>query len=392
MLPASSPTPHSTGAPAISTEPRDRVRQFLQSRLDPADVRLNGDRPWDVQVSDPRFYGRVVRQGSLGLGLSYMDGWWECDQLEEFFYRVLRARVDEAARTGFPAMVARFAAGLTNRQRKSRAFEIGERHYDLGNDLFERMLDARMIYSCGYWAGASTLDEAQEAKLDLICHKLGLRAGMRILDIGCGWGGLVRYAAEHFGVTCVGITVSREQAEYARESVRELPIEIRLQDYRDVDEPFDAVVSVGMFEHVGHRNHRAFMEVAYRCLPDEGLLLLHTIGSNVSRTATDPWIDRFIFPGGVIPSVRQIAEAAEGLFVLEDWHSFGPHYHRTLLAWHENFMRRWHEIAHVYGERFYRMWRYYLQSTAGGFRARRNQLWQIVLSKGGVEGGYVSVR
>ena len=369
-----------------------RPGRFLQSILDPADVRLNGDRPWDLTVHDGRFYGRVVRDGSLGLGESYMDGWWDCDALEEFFFRVLRARVHTRVRPGFSAFTALAAAHLTNRQRRSRAFEIGERHYDLGNDLFELMLDSRMIYSCGYWERANTLDEAQEAKLDLICRKLRLRPGMRLLDIGCGWGGLIRYAAEQFGTECVGITVSREQLEHARASMKGLPVEVRLQDYRELQEPFDAIVSVGMFEHVGNRNYRTFMEVAQRCLPPEGVLLLHTIGSNKSRSATDPWIDRYIFPGGVIPSVRQIAEAAEGLLVVEDWHSFGPHYHRTLVAWHENFVSRWPEIADRYGERFYRMWRYYLQSTAGGFRARHNQLWQIILSKHGVMGGYRSIR
>lgn len=367
-------------------------QELLQALLDAADVRLDGSRPWDIRVRDDRFYRRVLRHGSLGLGTAYMDGDWECEDLEEFFYRVLRARLDERAAQSPRMFLAHLRTRLSNPQRSARAFDIGERHYDLGNDLFERMLDQRMVYSCAYWARARSLDEAQEAKLDLICQKLDLQRGMRLLDVGCGWGSLIRFAAEQYGVACVGITVSRRQAEYAQRICRGLPVEVRLQDYREVDEPFDRIASVGMFEHVGPRNYRTFLRVVHRCLAEGGLLLLHTIGSNRSRTTTDPWIDRYIFPGGVLPSARQITTAAEGLFVLEDWHSFGPDYHRTLLEWHARFVASWPEIEDQYGDRFYRMWRYYLQSTAGSFRARRNQLWQLVLSRDGVVGGYRSPR
>jgi cyclopropane-fatty-acyl-phospholipid synthase len=357
-----------------------------------ADVAVGGGRPWDIRVYNDAFFPRIIAEGSLGLGESYMDGWWDCERLDEFFHRVCRANLGRQVRTWRNALeVAR--ARIVNLQRPARAFEVGRRHYDIGNDLYSRMLDKRMIYSCGYWnGGRGSLEEAQEAKLDLICRKLGIGPGMRVLDIGCGWGGTARFIAENCGAEVVGVTVSERQVEHARELCRGLPVEIRLQDYREVDGVFDGVVSVGMFEHVGVKNYRAFMEVSSRCLRDGGLLLLHTIGRNESDLGIDPWFGKYIFPNSMLPSARQIAEAAEGLFVFEDWHSFGGDYDRTLMHWHHNFEESWPELEERYGERFYRMWRYYLLCCAGSFRARKNQLWQIVYSKGGVEGGYQAPR
>lgn len=368
-----------------------RLRGRIESLLALADVRIDGARPWDIGVHNERLYARVLAEGALGLGESYMDGWWDCERLDQFFQRILRARLDRRVRpTRELISVAR--AKLINLQKPSRAFEIGQRHYDIGNDLYERMLDARLIYSCGYWKNASTLDEAQEAKLDLVCRKLYLAPGMRVLDIGCGWGGTARFAAERYGVEVVGITVSEEQAQYARDMCRGLPVEIRLQDYRDVQGAFDRVLSLGMFEHVGCKNHRTYMRLVRDRLKEDGLFLLHTIGGNRSVTRANPWTDRYIFPNSVLPSVAQIAGAAEGLFVLEDWHSFGADYDRTLMRWHANFEAAWPELKDRYGERFGRMWRFYLLSSAGGFRARTNQLWQIVLSPRGVLGGYTPLR
>jgi cyclopropane-fatty-acyl-phospholipid synthase len=254
------------------------------------------------------------------------------------------------------------------------------------------MLDRRLVYSCAYWKDADNLDDAQEAKLDLICKKLGLRKGDRVLDIGCGWGSFARFAAEKYGVRVVGITVSSEQAALGREMCEGLPVEIRLQDYREIDEKFDHVVSVGMFEHVGYKNYRIYMEVVRRCLRDEGLFLLHTIGNNISCIATDPWFDKYIFPNSVVPSVKQISSAMEGLFILEDLHNFGSYYDATLTAWFANFDRNWHSLTDRYDQRFYRMWKYYLLSCAGSFRSRCLQVWQMVLSKEGVPGGYQPAR
>lgn len=365
-----------------------REKKVIGRILKGAGVRIDGDRPWDIRVNDPAFYGRVLAGGSLALGESYMDGWWECEALDRFFDKILYARLDKKVKKSIPVLTAAIGSRLSNRQRPSRAYEIGKRHYDIGNDLFSVMLDRGMNYSCGYWQKAATLDEAQEDKLDLICRKIGLAPGVRILDIGCGWGGFARYAAEKYGVEVVGITVSGEQARLARERCRGLPVRIELMDYRKLEGPFDRIVSVGMFEHVGERNYQAYMKVVHRCLAPDGLFLLHTIGSNSTVYDTDRWINKYIFPNSMLPSAKQITTATEGSFVLEDWHSFGHDYDRTLMAWYRNFTGNWDRIRDRYDGRFYRMWSYYLLSCAGSFRARRNQLWQIVFSKKGLRGGY----
>jgi cyclopropane-fatty-acyl-phospholipid synthase len=370
----------------------NRYKEMAKSILAIADVDIDGSDPWDIQVHDEDFYRRVFSQGTLGLGESYMDGWWGCKHLDEFFDRVLRARLDIHLQKNWKLISSVLLARLFNRQSKNRAFQIGEKHYDLGNDLFENMLDSRLAYSCGYWNGADTLDTAQEQKLDLICRKLGLQPGMKVLDIGCGWASFIKYAAEKYGAEVVGITVSKEQVEYGQEICKGLPVDIRLQDYRDINEQFDYIVSVGMIEHVGYKNYRTYMEMVYRCLKDDGLFLLHTIGGNRSVKATDPWIDKYIFRNGMLPSIQQLGAAIEGLFIMEDWHNFSADYDRTLMSWYKNFTANWDKISANYSDRFYRMWEYYLLSCAGSFRARSNQLWQIVLAKRGVTGGYKSIR
>lgn len=368
------------------------IKSTVEELLRHADVTINGDRPWDIQVHNEELYARVLRGGSLALGESYMDGWWDVKDLDEFFNRVLKTRLERKVKNKIQLAATYLKLLVTNPQRKAKAFEVGEQHYDAGNDLYTRMLDSQMVYTCAYWKDATTLDEAQDAKLDLVCKKIGLKKGDRVLDIGCGWGSFAKFAAERYGAEVVGVTISKEQVELGRKRCAGLPVEIRLQDYRDVQEKFDHVVSIGMFEHVGEQNYRTYMEVAHRVLKDGGLFLLHTIGGNRSVKNTDPWIDKYIFPNGMLPSVEQIGNSINDLFVMEDWHNFGPDYDKTLMAWDENFREGWDEIKDQYSERFYRMWRYYLMACAGSFRARKNQLWQIVLSKDGVGGGYTSVR
>ncbi|MBE0433939.1 cyclopropane fatty acyl phospholipid synthase [candidate division WOR-3 bacterium] len=369
-----------------------RLRKTAEDLLALADVEINGPDPWDIQVQNENFYKRVLNQGSLGLGESYMDGWWDCEELDQFFDRILRAKLEEKVKGDWRLFLSLATARIFNIQSRRRAFQIGERHYDLGSELFRRILDERMVYSCAYWKEARDLDEAQEHKLDLICRKLDLKQSQKILDIGCGWGSFARYAAEKHGASVVGITVSREQVALGRELCRGLPIEIRLQDYRDIDESFDHVVSLGMIEHVGYKNYRAYMKCVHRCLEEDGLFPLHTIGGNESVFAPEPWTNKYIFPNGMLPSIKQIGASIERLFVMEDWHNFSVDYDKTLMAWHQNFTDRYDEIKPRYDERFYRMWRYFLLSSAGAFRARKNQLWQIVLSKHGIRGGYKSIR
>lgn len=369
-----------------------KERDVIQRILAAAGIAINGRNPWDLNVKNEGFYSRVIREGSVGLGESYMDGWWDCECLPEFFTRLLPSDPERRLRKNLKMLLYVFQTAVLNPGRRSKAFQIGERHYDIGNDLYRQMLDKRMVYSCAYWKDASNLDDAQEAKLDLICRKLGLRPGDSVLDIGCGWGSFGIHAARKYGVRVVGITVSKEQAELANRLCSGLPIEIRLQDYRVVREQFDHIVSVGMFEHVGYRNYRKYMETAHRCLSDDGLFLLHTIGSGRSRLTGDPWINKYIFPNSMIPSMKQISGAVEDLFAIEDVHNFGTDYDRTLTEWLSNFERGWNKLKEYYDDRFYRMWRYYLQIFAGAFRARYLHVWQIVLSKKGVPGGYCSVR
>lgn len=364
------------------TLPDNRAMRVLESLLDGSGVTLNGDAPWDPQILHPDFCSRVLRHGSLGLGESYMDGWWECERLDELAYHLLQHGLGERARPPSERLRYRLQAGLLNLQSKARAYIVGEAHYDLGNDLFERMLDPTMCYSCGYWKEASDLHQAQLAKLELTCQKLELRPGMHVLDIGCGWGSFAEHAARHHGVTVTGITISREQAGLARKRCSNLPVEIKLMDYRELEGRFDRIVSIGMFEHVGHRNYPVFFQTVERLLNEDGLFLLHCIGSNSSVISIDPWIDRYIFPNGVLPSARHVADASEAMLLIEDWHNFGPDYERTLLAWRDNFDATWHEIAEHYSARTQRMFRYYLSVCAAAFRARELQLWQIVFSRG----------
>jgi cyclopropane-fatty-acyl-phospholipid synthase len=359
----------------------------LQKLLEPTGVHLNGKRAWDVRIRDARAIDQILRRGSLGAGEAYMRGWWDAQALDECIRRIVATRLDRRMRS-WRSLGLLLRAWLSNPQRVSHAFDIGEAHYDLGNNLFQAMLDRRLVYSCAYWRNAESLDAAQEHKLDLICRKLGLQPGQRLLDIGCGWGSLCRYAAENYGVQATGITVSEQQQRLARTLCAGLPVEIRLQDYRDLDETFDHVASVGMFEHVGAGNYDAIFDTVRRSLRPGGLFLLHTIGSNISVRSADPWIERYIFPRGHLPSLRQLAAAAEDKFVIEDLHNFGADYDRTLMAWFRNFHAAWDELSSTYSETFYRMWKFYLLSCAGAFRARTIQLWQLVLSADGVPGGY----
>lgn len=365
-----------------------RTRAYFAELLSKADVRINGQRPWDLQLKSAGVFDRVLASGNIGLGEAYMDGAWDAERLDEFFFHILDARLAtqiKPKRLILPALRAK----LLNLQSRERAWQVGEAHYDLGNDFYAAMLDSRMTYTCGYWKAATNLEDAQEAKLDLVCRKLELEPGMKVLDIGCGWGSFMAYAAEHYGVECVGATISAEQAAYGESLMRAgLPVRFLLKDYRELDHRFDRIVSIGMLEHVGRKNHIEYMQAAHRCLKDDGLFLLHTIGKRLRNTPPDPWINRYIFPNGDIPSLSQIADACEGRFVVEDLHNFGADYDRTLMAWHENFEAAWPQFREQYGERFRRMWRYYLLSCAAAFRARNLQLWQLVLSKEGVRGGY----
>jgi len=358
-----------------------RSGKVVEGLLALCGVTVNGTNPYDIRVNDERMYARVLRDKNLGLGESYMEGWWDCERLDQFICRILSTGLDEKVAGGFKLLLPVVGALLFNRQSKIRSRDVAEQHYDLGNDLFFSFLDSYNQYSCAYFNGTNDLDLAQLNKLDLMCRKLGLRPGEHVLDIGFGWGGLAKYIALNCGCTVTGVNISGEQIAYAREFCKDLPINVVHCDYRDVEGEFDKVVSVGMFEHVGRKNYREFMQTVNRCLNPGGTFLLHTIGSNESQVKSDPWISKYIFPNGELPSIAQISKAAEGLFVIEDLHNLGPHYDKTLMAWNERFQAAWPRLESHYDQRFKRMWEYYLLSCAGAFRARNIQLWQIVMTK-----------
>jgi cyclopropane-fatty-acyl-phospholipid synthase len=358
---------------------------IIQGLLDLAEIKINGKNPWDMQVHDKRIFDRILQHSSLGLGEGYIDGWWDCEQLDEFIHRVLLARLDEKVQQNLRLVFEVLRASLFNRQSSSRAYEVGEKHYDLGNDLYRAMLDKRLNYTCAYWKDSKTLDDAQEAKLELVCKKIGIHPGMRILELGCGWGSFARYAAEKYQASVLGVTVSKEQVALGMELCKGLPVELRLQDYREVTGTFDAVISIGVMEHVGYKNYADYFDVVDRCLKPEGIGFVHTIGGNVSIKTGEPWTNKYIFPNGMVPSIAQLGKAMEGRFVMEDWHNFGPYYDLTLMAWYDNFNKAWPTLREKYGDHFYRMWRYYLLSSAGGFRARTQQLWHIVFTRQGAK-------
>lgn len=366
----------------------------LQTLADRAGIAFNGNAPWDIQVHDNATYRRILSSGSLGFGEAYVDGQWDAERLDQLFHRLLGSNVDQRVRGLHRWRVALelLRQRLYNLQSSGRAFEVGEQHYDVGNDVFEAMLDSRMIYSCGYWQDAADLEQAQRDKLDLICRKLDLHKGERLLDIGCGWGGMAQFAAEYYQVEVTGITVSKEQMKLAQARCRGLPVTFELCDYRDLRGRYDKIVSIGMFEHVGPKNYPVYFDTVRNLLEDNGLFLLHTIGASRTSPFCDPWVDRYIFPNGHLPSARQLAEVLENRFLIEDWHNFGLDYDRTLMAWWERFSAAWPQLQARYDQRFYRMWKYYLLSCAGMFRARQGQLWQLVLGKRHRTGNYRSLR
>ncbi len=368
------------------------VEQKFKQVLALADVTINGDRPWDIQVHNTKLYERILKEGSFDLGESYIDGWWSCEALDQMIYKITRVALHTKYEA--PFKLFRFLQyKLSNMQSKKRSTQVMKQHYDLGNDLFELMLDKNMQYTCAYWKDGDNLDQAQKNKIQLICDKIQLKPGMKILELGGGFGTLARHIASTYKCEVVSYNISTEQVKYARKICEGLPVKIVKADYRDARGLYDRVLAIGLCEHVGYKNYRSLMELAHHSLNDEGIFLLQTIGRNTSLWKPfDPWIQKYVFPHAHLPSIQQLSKAAEGLFVMEDWHSFGPHYDKTLMAWNDNFTKNWSKLNGSYDERFYRIWNFYLLACAGAFRSRDINLWQVVLSKGGIRTGYESIR
>jgi cyclopropane-fatty-acyl-phospholipid synthase len=349
-------------------------------------IKINGSNPWDIHVHDNRFFKKVLSDSILGLGESYMEGWWACKRIDQLLERLIRAKMGDHIKANIRLLYLGLRTKVFNLQSFSKAFHVIDVHYDIGNELYQLMLDSQMVYTCGYWKGGATnLEDAQKEKMELICKKLELKEGMTVLDIGCGWGSFMKYASKNYGVKCTGLTISKEQKQLGEELCQGQPIDFIFQDYRLHEGLYDRVLSIGMFEAVGYKNYHDYMTMTHRCLKEDGIALLHTIGCNESKTRADPWVDKYIFPNGMVPSISQIGGAMENLFVIEDLHNFGEDYDKTLMAWHENFQKNWHQLSQgnpkKYTPKFKRMWEFYLLIFAGAFRARSSHVWQIVMTK-----------
>ena len=360
-----------------------KIKKYVSRLFEKAGITIDGNMPYDIQVRNDNTYKRLLSEGALGAGESYMDEWWDCKALDQFISKILSINIEKYVKGNWRLLYHVIKSRLFNLQNIRRAFVIGREHYDLGNDLYAAMLGKKMLYSCGYWKEANNLDDAQEAKLDLICRKINLEPGMSVLELGCGFGYFAKFAAEKYGARVTGITVSEEQLKFGMEICRGLPVELKLEDYRNISGKYDRVISIGMLEHVGYKNYRAYMENVDKALKTDGIAFIQTIGANDSTTTVNARTCKYIFPNSLIPSISQIGQAMEGIFVMEDWHNFGEHYEKTLMAWFENFDSAWPELKKQYDDRFYRMWKYYLLSCAGAFRSRHLQLWQIAMTKPG---------
>ena len=373
-------------------------KQLLQTLLQPAGIKLNGDKPSDIQVHNRNLWKRLASDLSLGAGEGYMDGEWDCQKLDEMFFLLLsKVNVDTLPSKTYLLWLF-IKNKLLNMQSPTRSKTVADVHYNLGNELYRHMLGETMAYTCGYYKDANTLDEAQYAKFDLVCRKLNLQRGEKLLDLGCGWGTFSKYAAEHYGAEVTAVNIASEQVKYGQEICAGLPVNIIQADYRDVTlyNPtalkFDKIASIGMCEHIGRRNYKHLIRIAHQNLKDDGLFLLHTIARNNSLEYIDPWINKYIFPHAILPSITKLCAAVENNFILEDYHNFGPDYDKTLMAWYDNFIKAWPELEKDYDQRFYRMWCYYLLSCAGAFRARDMQLIQLVLAPQNTTNSYTSSR
>ncbi|CAG0895166.1 unnamed protein product [Cyprideis torosa] len=354
-------------------------------------IRFNGKNRWDIQVHNTKLIERMASDTGLGFGEAYMEGWWDCDDLEELFYRWA-----SGPNGCYMPLTDRFRyrlQHLMNRQNESLSKTVAICHYDLGNDLYTAFLDKTMNYTCAYWRKADNLDQAQIDKMELTARKLKLKPGMKVLDLGCGFGSMAKYLAENYQVEVVAYNISTQQVNYAREICAGLPVEIRHEDYRKAEGLYDRVYSIGLLEHVGVKNYRTYFEVAERCLKDDGIMLTHAITlMHPTQPSTERWVDTYIFPNGWLPWETDFITYSKGLFVVEDLHNFGYDYYKTLMAWHQNFEKNWPTLEQKYGQKFYRMWRFYLLGAAGHFRARKFHLLQVVYSKMGLEPGYESER
>ena len=343
-----------------------------------------------VRFTSPRAERAVLLNPELKLGEAYMDGTFVVEQgsIADFFQLILsQDRMNKGPRWARPRARARHQwRRLQQHNPRRRAQRNVSHHYDLDARLYSLFLDSDRQYSCAYFESpTATLDDAQLAKKRHLAAKLLLRdPGKRVLDIGSGWGGLALYLAQVASARVTGITLSREQLDIARGRAGEqgLDVEFRMQDYRDVTERYDRIVSVGMFEHVGVGFYPAFFRKSARMLADDGVMVLHSIGRSEGPSSTNPWISKYIFPGGYIPALSEVLPAIEraGLLVT-DIEILRLHYAETLKAWRERVLAHREQVERLYDARFVRMWEFYLAGAEMSFREQNLMVFQIQLAK-----------
>jgi len=370
------------------------ARKLVTNLFSRAGVTVNGPNPWDPQVHDTGFFDRVLTGGSLGFGESYMDGAWDVEQLDALVRRIIQVKATGSSVVTLNRFWHDLKSRLVNLQTRKGSLAIAEAHYNLDHRLYQQFLGPYNQYTCCFFNKAKTLEEAEVEKLEMICNKLQLKPGDKVLDIGCGWGGFARYAAQTRNCKVTGISISREQIAYARKYTAGLPVEIVESDYRDLPRlyasgHFDKVAIIGMIEHVGYKNYRQLFEIVHQLLNDEGIFLLHTIGNSATTTVVDPWIEKYIFRNSMAPSMAQLAKSAEELLVIQDWENYGHYYGPTLAAWHRNFNENWENIRTIEGaqrfdERFRRMFNYYFLACKAGFETEHVYLWHLVMTKQGM--------
>ena len=349
--------------------------------LEDANIEIGGNRDWDIHIKNKSNFNKIFLQGEIGFGESYVKGYFECKKLDELIYKLLCKLPYKENLSSMSSIYSFILKIFINPQNMRRATKVAKKHYDIQPSFFKEILDKRMIYSCGYWHNTTNLDEAQEKKLDLIAQKLEFYPGMKVLDIGCGWGGSAAYFSEKYKVQVVGITISEKQYKYAVKNNSNELVSFILCDYRTHCNQYDAIYSIGMFEHVGEKNYSTFFQCIKKNLKPKASFLLHTIGGTSTKRIKNTWISRYIFPNGELPSQQQITQSVEKKFIIDDWHNFGCYYDTTLMAWHKNFIKLYPNIkCEYYDEKFFRTWCFYLLSCAAAFRARSLHVWQILLT------------
>lgn len=357
--------------------------------------KVGSDLPLRLNIHNPNTYDRILAFGTLGFCEAYMEGWWdeENNNLVELIGLFHRSNVYAKARDN--VTVALVLKVITQRLQTlpiliQNSRKNVQHHYDLGNDFYQHFLDPTMTYSCGYCLReADSLEQMQLQKYELICKKLALQPGESLIDIGCGWGGMLIYAAERYGISGTGITLSVEQAKLARERIEQKRlgdrIKIVIADYREVTGQFDKFVSIGMFEHVGKGNFATFMQKASELLTPNGVGLLHTIVTQ-NNERNGAWVDKYIFPGGYAPQLHELTqELWAAKLSVAHCENLKPHYAETMTRWADNFMSNRTEIASLnqsYDERFLRMWYLYLQSFEASFRYGGLHVYQLLFYKG----------